>query len=83
MTNEEIIMAAKALNGITEEAHTFAKWKQLGYGVKKGEHAAFKANIWKHRSQKVENEDGEMVEMGRMFMKKASFFTASQVEARA
>lgn len=82
MTNEEIIRTAKALNGITEEAHTFAKWKQLGYIVRKGEHAKFKATIWKHRTKKVEV-DGEEQEQGRMFMKTASFFTASQVEALA
>ena len=79
MTNEEIIRTAKVLNGITEESHTFAKWKQMGYRVKKGEHAAFKATIWKHRTQKFETEDGEK-EAGRMFMKTAHFFTASQVE---
>lgn len=83
MTNEEIIRTAKALNGITEDAHTFARWKSMGYAVKKGEHAAFKATIWKHRVKKVETEDGEEKEQGRMFMKTASFFTASQVEAIA
>ena len=82
MTNEEIIKAAKTLNGITEEAHTFARWKSLGFVVKKGEHAAFKATIWKHRTKKVEV-DGEEQEQVRMFMKTASFFTASQVEALA
>ena len=83
MTNEEIIRTAKALNGIEEEAHTFARWKALGFSVRKGEHAAFKATIWKHRSKKVVDEDGEEKEQGRMFMKTASFFTASQVEAIA
>ena len=83
MTNEEIIAKAKLLNGIDEEAHTFARWKQLGFGVKKGEHAAFKATIWKHRAKKVENDDGELVDASRMFMKTASFFTASQVDAVA
>lgn len=82
MTNEAIIEAAKALNGIEEEAHTFARWKAMGYRVRKGEHAAFKATIWKHRTRKVETDDGEE-EQARMFMKTASFFTASQVDAMA
>lgn len=82
MTNDAIIEAAKALNGIEEEAHTFARWKSMGYAVRKGEHAAFKATIWKHRSKKVQTDDGEKDDV-RMFMKTASFFTASQVEAMA
>lgn len=83
MTNEAIIMQAKMLNGITEEAHTYNRWKAMGYQVRKGEHAAFKATIWKHGKKKVETEDGEEKEAGRMFMKTASFFTASQVDAKA
>lgn len=86
MTNTEIITAAKLLNGITEEAHTFAHWKHLGFSVRKGEHAAFSATIWKYakgkRAQQVEDETGE-VQPGKMFMKKAYFFTASQVDALA
>lgn len=83
MTNEAIIEMAKALNGIEEEAHTYNRWKAMGYQVRKGEHAAFKATIWKHGKKKVATEDGEEKEQGRMFMKTASFFTASQVDATA
>lgn len=85
MTNVEIIEAAKLMNGITEDAHTFAHWKQLGYCVRKGEHAAFSAVIWKYanrRKAKATDDDGEPTE-GRMFMKRAYFFTASQVDALA
>ncbi len=85
MTNLEIIEAAKLMNGITEEAHTFAHWKHLGYCVRKGEHAAFSATIWKYASKrraKTESDEEQPTE-GRMFMKKAHFFTASQVEALA
>lgn len=28
--------------------HTFDIWKKAGYSVRKGEHAAFRARIWKH-----------------------------------
>lgn len=86
MTNAEIIAIAKQANGITEDAHTFAHWKQLGYCVRKGEHAAFSAVIWKAASRKrkgaeiiLTDEENKPV----MFRKKAYFFTASQVDALA
>lgn len=78
MTNTEIIAAAKLMNGITEEAHTFAAWKSKGFIVRKGEHAAFSATIWKYKPYK-KDDDKE----GKMFMKKAHFFIESQVEAIA
>lgn len=79
MTNAEIIRINKALNGITEDAHTYAHWKSLGYKVRKGEHAAFKCTIWKANKKAVEV-DGEEKEAVNMFMKTAHFFTRSQVE---
>lgn len=86
MTNAEIIANAKLMNGITEDAHTFAHWRTLGFSVRKGEHAAFSVTIWKYakgkRAQQVEDENVE-VQPGKMFMKKAHFFTASQVEKLA
>lgn len=79
MTNAEIIANAKKLNGVEEESHTFAKWKSMGYIVRKGEKATFKAQIWKARERKVEVDGKEETDLA-MFMKVASFFTASQVE---
>lgn len=79
MTNAEIIANAKKLNGVSEEAHTFAKWKQLGYCVRKGEKATFKAQIWKARERTIEVDGKEEKDLA-VFMKYASFFTASQVE---
>lgn len=92
MTNAQIIENAKALNGIEEECHTFARWKQMGYKVRKGEHAAFKATIWKCNPKReivegVDPKTGEKVQdeatVNRMFMKTAHFFKRSQVEAVA
>lgn len=84
MTNEQIIRMASALNGVTEDAHTYAHWHELGYQVRKGEHATFKAAIWKYaRGKGAEadaNEDGEKAAPGRMFLKTAHFFTRSQVD---
>lgn len=75
MTNAQIIAKAMKDNGITEPAHTFAAWKSLGFHVNKGEKATFKARIWKFVSKK--NDEGESE--GKMFLKTAHFFTASQV----
>lgn len=82
MTNKEIIKKAKVLNNIDEECHTFVVWKQLGYKVKKGEHAAFSTNIWKYSNKKKHNddEDTEETSNGKCFMTKAYFFKRSQVE---
>lgn len=82
MTNAEIIANTMKLKGITEESHTFARWKKMGYKVRKGEHAAFKATIWKAKERKVKI-DGEEKKDLSMFMKTAHFFTRSQVEQMA
>lgn len=64
-----------------EQIHTFAAWKSLGYKVKKGEKNVAQFLIWKHVSKNVTNDEtGEEKTKSRMFMKKASFFKASQVE---
>jgi len=68
-----------------EPLHTFAKWKELGYSVKKGEHAKAAFYIWKAGKGKKASEedatDGEKnPEQMKMFMKKAFFFTFDQVE---
>ena len=64
-----------------EDIHTFQAWKKLGYCVKKGEKAVAQFCIWKCVSKETENSDGMIEEQKRMFMKKASFFSASQVMA--
>ena len=38
--------------GIIPNFHTFAAWKAKGYKVKKGQKAAFKADIWKYTEKK-------------------------------
>ena len=82
MNNETIIANAKAANGIDEECHTYAHWKTLGYQVRKGSKAMFKASIWKYVAKGKADDDSDE-EQGRMFMKTAAFFGASQVEAIA
>lgn len=67
-----------------EALHTFAIWKQMGRQVKKGEHAIAQITIWKQGKGKTEKDEttGEETETaGKMFMKKAFFFTYGQTEA--
>lgn len=77
VTNNQIIAVECSLRGITEEVHTYAKWKQLGRQVKKGNRAMFTARIWKHTTKK-DKETGE--ETQKMFMQNAAFFGYSQTE---
>lgn len=81
--NEEIIATEKMLRNITEEMHTFEKWKSLGYSVKKGEKSEIKFPIWKYsnrkKSDKTEEEENEK-SSGYCFMKMSAFFLESQVE---
>lgn len=90
MTNAEIIFREsmelvkegklELVNELPEPIHTFAKWKSLGYQVRKGEKAIAKITIWKYTSKKTEDEDGNEIENGRCFPKVSAFFKSSQVE---
>ena len=64
-----------------EDIHTFQTWKKLGYCVKKGEKAVAQFHIWKCVSKEAENSEGMTEEQKKIFMKKASFFSTSQVQA--
>lgn len=80
ITNRQIIATEKALLNINEECHTYARWKQLGYQVKRGSKALFQTEIWKNATGTIKTEDGNEQEYQKMFMKKSSFFGFSQVE---
>lgn len=83
MTNNQIIGMYCAQNGITEELHTFQRWKELGFSVKKGEKARHRITIWKGFERTRKNEEtGEEETAGGVTMKTACFFLASQVEPR-
>lgn len=60
----------------TEPIHTYAVWQQMGFQVQKGQKAVAQFTIWKHSEK--DKEDGTKDE--KMFMKRASFFSLSQVE---
>ena len=72
-----------------EAIHTFAVWKSLGFMVRKGEKAVAKFPIWKYTSRPVKDENGEQAidpltgdpaTADNMFMQRAAWFSASQVE---
>lgn len=95
-TNQEIIFNEVLMRGITEDVHTYAKWRSLGYQVKKGEKALFQTMLWKKKTKKskkddtenvkenvenVENEEGkENKNNNYFFLAKSSMFGKSQVE---
>ena len=81
ITNSQIIMQEMLMRGITEEIHTFQKWRQLGFSVKKGEKSEIKFPIWKYGGKKQKNDDGEdVVANPHCFMKESAVFKRSQVE---
>ena len=63
-----------------EEIHTYEAWKQLGYQVKKGEHAIAKFPIWKYVQNKKKDENEDEKEHSHCFLKVAAFFKKAQVE---
>lgn len=81
MTNNMIIELYKAEHNITCPLHTYAKWQELGYQVKKGEKSRHKITIWKGSSKKIHDEESNTeITFSKVFMKTASFFTINQVE---
>lgn len=68
-----------------EPIHTYNGWKELGYQVKKGEHAKATFPIWKYSGKKGEEAkndeaNGEYESGGKCWMRKAFWFTFDQVE---
>lgn len=63
-----------------EQIHTYQHWKECGYQVRKGEHAVADFSIWKYTSKAKGQTEEEAQEKGFCFMKKAFWFTASQVD---
>lgn len=90
MTNNQIIEQAvqQQFAGDPEKLsmayHTFEAWRQLGFSVRKGEHAVMCVYLWKKSSRKrsgsdsaetveIENDDG-------FFRAKSYLFSSAQVE---
>lgn len=98
MSNEEIIVkssisagifseeeaAAYIMNGLRLPIHTFAEWKNHGYMVRKGEHAALTVSIWKPKTRKRKKDEKTVdakEENSGFFLTTAYLFTKQQVEA--
>ena len=102
MTNEMIIYNAAVDHGFTTAQldallvaykgelpfHTFQGWKKRGYSVKKGEHALFRAELWrftnkvsKALAESMKKEGQDAPEDDPHYYKKLSFlFSREQVE---
>ena len=66
---------------VPEAIHTYTKWKELGYQVKRGAKSEIKIPVWKYRGKtETDEESGKEIEKGKCFMKIAAFFTLAQVE---
>ena len=84
-TGEKIVVETdegKKELDVPEIIHTYQKWKQLGYQVKKGQKAIAQFPVWKYTNKKTkdnDNTDGEK-ENGYCFLKVSSFFKQEQVE---
>ena len=66
-----------------EAIHTYQEWKELGYQVRKGEHAVAKFAVWKPTKQKKakdEDDEKKIQAKPRFFMTNASWFTMAQVD---
>jgi len=86
MTNLEIIATVMTLNKITEELHTFSRWKSMGYSVKKGEHG-IETRLWKFNTKAAEaeasdddDEDTKQMHHSGYYLAKSFLFKRSQVE---
>ena len=63
-----------------EEIHSYSRWRECGYNVRKGEKAIAGIEIWKYAEKKKEKDADEDEGGERIFKKKAVFFKFSQVE---
>ncbi len=64
-----------------EPIHTYQKWQELGYQVRKDEKAIAKFPVWKYTNKKKKEESEEEAQSkGYCFMKMSAFFTNEQVE---
>lgn len=86
MTNLQIILTEMMTRNITEELHTFNKWKSLGYKVKRGEHG-IETRLWKYNNKKKKEEvpddaDEETKKKynNGFYLAKSYLFRQSQVE---
>lgn len=82
MTNEQIIQNTKKMLGMGEfePLHTFQKWKEMGFKVKKGEHAVTCTKLWKPKTKKYTDTNGEEKVENNFFLARAYLFKLNQVE---
>lgn len=88
-TNTEIIELELLAAGVFnfkyngENLNTYAKWRKLGYQVRKGEKAYMKCELWtpcKYKKEDQEEKKEKKEGYTKMFLKKSALFTAAQVK---
>ena len=81
LTNKEIILNEMILNNINLDTKidTYAGWNRNGYTINKGSKALFTTSIWKPCKSKNNNEMQEGQQQSKMYLVKASYFSADQV----
>ena len=86
MSNLEIIArACKPLGINPDTVHTFNRWRDRGYIVRKGEKARIRTKLWQVRpDRKKKEEDGEAGEIktGKYVLVNAYLFGIDQVEEK-
>ena len=60
--------------------NTFQKWKEMGFKVKKGEHAVTCTKLWKPKAKKYTDTNGEEKVENNFFLARAYLFKLNQVE---
>ncbi len=83
LTNREILLQEMMLHNINlnTKIDTYAGWNRNGYTINKGSKAIFQTQIWKPCKGKNNNEtlEGQQQTNIKMYLVKASYFSADQV----
>lgn len=101
MTNFEMVTRAAIMEGIYTQGqaaalmkanggelplYTFGEWKNRGYIVKKGQHAALKLKLWAYKGQKAagsEDPEKDPEVKSKFYLRNMNLFDFRQVEKMA
>lgn len=72
-----VVYYTRKLQNITKYYKT---WKEMGFKVKKGEHATVCTKLWKPKAKKYTDTNGEEKVENNFFLAKAYLFKLNQVE---
>lgn len=83
--------AAVAAELVANQFHTFAEWKNLGFSVRKGQHAAVVCNLWRYTDKPGKAAQRRAAQTGQsvpesdphFYMARSHLFHALQVQPLA